>query len=70
MTASSWPSRRLQDHYGCLPETISYDKAVTYLATFAAQFEGVENADVIIDNVSNDSAAAVNALLRPARPLP
>ena len=46
------------------PETISYDKAVTYLATFAAQFEGVENADVIIDNVSNDSAAAVNALLR------
>lgn len=45
------------------PETISYDKAVTYLATFAAQFEGVENADVIIDNVSNDSAAAVNALL-------
>lgn len=46
------------------PETISYDKAVTYLATFAAQFEGVKNADVIIDNVSNDSAAAVNALLR------
>lgn len=46
------------------PETITYDKAVTYLATFAAQFEGVENADVIIDNVSNDSAAAVNALLR------
>ena len=46
------------------PETISYDKAVTYLATFAAQFEGVENADVIIDNASNDSAAAVNALLR------
>ena len=37
---------------------------MTYLATFAAQFEGVENADVIIDNVSNDSAAAVNALLR------
>lgn len=41
----------------------TYD-GVTYLATFAAQFEGVENADVIIDNVSNDSAAAVNALLR------
>ena len=46
------------------PETISYTQALTYLAAFATQFEGVENADVIIDNVSNDSAAAVNALLR------
>lgn len=46
------------------PETINYTQALTYLAAFAAQFEGVENADVIIDNVSNDSAAAVNALLR------
>ena len=46
------------------PETINYTQAQTYLAAFATQFEGVENADVIIDNVSNDSAAAVNALLR------
>ena len=46
------------------PETINYTQALTYLAAFATQFEGVENADVIIDNVSNDSAAAVNALLR------
>lgn len=46
------------------PETINYTQALTYLAAFATQFEGVENADVIIDNVPNDSAAAVNALLR------
>ena len=46
------------------PETINYTQALTYLAAFATQFEGVENADVIIDNVSNDSATAVNALLR------
>ena len=46
------------------PETINYTQALTYLAAFATQVEGVENADVIIDNVSNDSAAAVNALLR------
>lgn len=46
------------------PETINYTQALTYLAAFATQFEGVENADVIIDNVSNDSAAAINALLR------
>ena len=46
------------------PETINYTQALTYLAAFATRFEGVENADVIIDNVSNDSAAAVNALLR------
>ena len=46
------------------PETINYTQALTYLAAFATQFEGVENANVIIDNVSNDSAAAVNALLR------
>lgn len=46
------------------PETINYTQALTYLAAFATQFEGVENADVIIDNVSNVSAAAVNVLLR------
>ena len=46
------------------PETINYTQALTYLAAFATQFEGVENADVIIDNVSNDSTAAITALLR------
>lgn len=46
------------------PETINYTQALTYLDAFATQFEGVENADVIIDNVSNDSTAAINALLR------
>ena len=45
-------------------DTIGYDEALTLLAALTSSFGGVQNADVIIDNVSNDSAAAVNALLR------
>ena len=43
--------------------TIDYEGALAALAECTADFDGVENADVIIDNVSNDSANAVNALL-------
>ena len=46
----------------CVP---GYDYAETLeaFAGFAAQFSGVEGADVIISNASEDAAAAVNALL-------
>ena len=43
--------------------TIDYEGTLAALAECTADFDGVENADVIIDNVSNDSANAVNALL-------
>lgn len=43
--------------------TIDYEGTLVALAECTADFDGVENADVIIDNVSNDSANAVNALL-------
>lgn len=43
-----------------------YDYAGTlnYLSDFASQFSGVEGADVIISNASEDTAGAVNALLK------
>lgn len=43
--------------------TIDYEGTLAALAECTADFDGVENADVIIGNVSNDSANAVNALL-------
>lgn len=44
-----------------------YQKTLEYLADFAAQFSGVKGADVIISNASEDSAGAVNALLKAGR---
>ena len=41
-----------------------YDEAMEYLLGYNGAFTGVEGADVIIENASEDSAAAVNALLR------
>lgn len=52
------------------PETINYTQALTYLAAFATQFEGVENADVIIDNVSNAPPPLSMRCCGPARPWP
>ncbi len=41
-----------------------YAGTLTYLADFATQFTGVTDADVIISNASEDTACAVNDLLR------
>lgn len=41
-----------------------YAETLKYLAGFAAQFSGVKDADVIIANASEDTALAVNALLK------
>lgn len=41
-----------------------YEGTLAYFADFAAQFSGVEGADVIISNASEDAAGAVNALLK------
>lgn len=41
-----------------------YADTLTYLSGFAARFSGVTGADVIIANASEDSAGAVNALLK------
>lgn len=45
-------------------EKVTYDGSLEKLSTFAAQMSGVESADVIVSNTSNDSASAVNKLLK------
>ena len=40
-----------------------YQGTLAYLADYATQFSGVEGADVVISNASEDTAAAVNELL-------
>lgn len=46
-------------------ETITYDNLQSFLEKNAvSQFNGIEGADVIIANVSEDAVAAVNSLLR------
>ncbi len=42
---------------------MTHEEALSYLGGFASQFSGVQDADVIIENASIDSALAVNDLL-------
>lgn len=43
---------------------LGYEATVEYTGGLGSVFEGTENADVIIDNTSEESTAAVNALLK------
>lgn len=48
-------------------KALTYEASLKYLKDFDSQFSGIKNADVIISNASEDSAAAVNYLLRSGR---
>lgn len=43
---------------------MAYYETVDYVASLGTSFKGIENADVIIDNTSEESTSAVNAILK------
>ncbi len=48
----------------CKKTALDYDSAMEYLKNFTSQFSGSKNKDVVIENASEDAAAAVNYLLK------
>ncbi len=48
----------------CNKTALDYEGAMKYLKNFTSQFSGSKNKDVVIENASEDAAAAVNYLLK------